>query len=77
VWLDVGLTIVDALDTLLIMGLDDEVEEAGATTQYTGACSVIHRILTGASHVVHHIAYRCTPRHPPHNVPVLATSSTT
>ena len=27
-WLNVGLTIVDALDTLLIMGLDDEVEEA-------------------------------------------------
>ena len=24
-WLNVGLTVVDALDTLLIMGLDDEV----------------------------------------------------
>jgi|AntAceMinimDraft_1070359.scaffolds.fasta_scaffold06920_3 hypothetical protein len=29
-WLNVGLTIVDALDTLLIMGLDEEVEEARA-----------------------------------------------
>ena len=27
-WLDVGLTIVDALDTLLVMGLDDEADEA-------------------------------------------------
>lgn len=29
-WLNVGLTIVDALDTLLIMGLEDEAEEARA-----------------------------------------------
>lgn len=27
-WMNVGLTIVDGLDTLLIMGLDDEVAEA-------------------------------------------------
>ena len=27
-WLDVGLTIVDALDTLLMVGLDDEAREA-------------------------------------------------
>ena len=57
VWLDVGLTIVDALDTLLIMGLDDEVQEAGATTYCTGARRVIHRIV-----------YRCSPRHPPYSV---------
>ena len=29
------------------------------------------------SRVIHHILYRCSPRHPPHTVPVLATSSTT
>ena len=32
---------------------------------------------TGACHVIHHMVYRCLPRHPPHGVPVLATSSTT
>jgi len=31
---------------------------------------------TGARHVIHRTAYRCSPRHPPHRVPVLATSST-
>ena len=32
---------------------------------------------TRARHVIHHTVYRCSPRHPPHSVPVLATSSTT
>jgi len=27
--------------------------------------------------VIHHIVYRCSPHHPPHSVPMLATSSTT
>ena len=30
---------------------------------------------TGACHVIHHTVYRCSPRHPPQCVPVLATSS--
>ena len=29
-----------------------------------------------ARHVIHHEQYRCTPRHPPHNISVIATSST-
>ena len=32
---------------------------------------------TGARHIIHDIVYPCSPRHPPHSVPVLATSSTT
>ena len=31
---------------------------------------------TGARRVIHRIVYRCSPRHPPHSVPVLAASST-
>jgi len=31
----------------------------------------------GRRHVIHHIACRFSPRHPPHSAPVLATSSTT
>ena len=34
-----------------------------STTQRTSAC-----------HFIYHIVYRCSPRHPPHSVPVLATS---
>ena len=29
-----------------------------------------------AGRVVNHVVCRCSPRHPPHSVPVLATSST-
>jgi len=32
---------------------------------------------TGARHAIHHIVHRCSPRHPPHSAPVLATPSTT
>ena len=30
-----------------------------------------------APRVIHHVVYWCSPRHPPHIAPVLATSSTT
>ena len=34
------------------------------------------RLVPGARHVIHCTAYPCSPRHPLHGVPVLATSST-
>ena len=33
--------------------------------------------MTGARQVIHHIGSQCSPRHSPHGISVLATSSTT
>ena len=39
-------------------------------TPFTALC-------TFARHVIHHVVYRCSPRHPPHGVPMIATSPPT
>jgi len=35
------------------------------------------KCIHNARHVIHHVVYRWSPRHLPHSLPVLATSSTT
>ena len=45
-------------------------------TRNTSTSMVSITWCTGARHVIHHIVYLCSPRHPPNSVLVLATSLT-
>ena len=35
----------------------------------------VGRVCTAARHVIHHMVYRCSTRHPPHSVPALTAPS--
>ena len=65
--LTLALTVKGVLPVWLagcILGRDGALIAAGMSTHH-------------ACHVMYHIVFWCSPRHPPPNVPVLATSSTT